>query len=317
MLPIEITQELKSIYRHWSKYTTLPTPQNDFSGIQINPDYEDLFWQFANERMSIWNRKVLENEPRPWTNDPLLQKFIFINVWRELDKQTLHFHKKYAHLRDDFDLWLLNMFAARIFRKIETVEMVGILTPENMEEKHAMCLKAQENGTVLWGSAYKLPSREFNKAFGSGAYDFIVFKAIPILISRISPVIKAYKNKGIQEATEELNKIAGGSFSFIWAELLMDIGYQYPELVDQRKNFYVGPGAAPSVKSLCKKEKNIHAIIDYLVSKQEQRFHNYLTFEGNRVYLTQADVEGLCCEVRKYYNLMTDPNGSRKRLFKG
>jgi hypothetical protein len=44
-------------------------------------------WYWMMERMSIWDRRN-RGEPKPWTDDPILQRFRFCNVFRELDVVT-------------------------------------------------------------------------------------------------------------------------------------------------------------------------------------------------------------------------------------
>ena len=45
------------------------------------------FWYWVNERHSIYLRKAA-GDPRPWTKDPILQRYKFTNVFRELDMGT-------------------------------------------------------------------------------------------------------------------------------------------------------------------------------------------------------------------------------------
>jgi hypothetical protein len=43
---------------------------------------------FMKERHAIWERKVA-GQPKPWTQDPILQSYRFCNVYRELDTVTV------------------------------------------------------------------------------------------------------------------------------------------------------------------------------------------------------------------------------------
>lgn len=46
------------------------------------------FWQFVHERQTIWHRRNILGEFRPWTSDPVLERNFFTNVFRELDPGT-------------------------------------------------------------------------------------------------------------------------------------------------------------------------------------------------------------------------------------
>lgn len=55
---------------------------------ELNPDLVVDFWAFVNERQSIWHRRFVLQQPRPWTSDPVLSQGHFTNVYRWLDPGT-------------------------------------------------------------------------------------------------------------------------------------------------------------------------------------------------------------------------------------
>jgi len=54
------------------------------------------FFAFARERHAVYLRRAA-GQPRPWTQDPVLQRYRFTNVFRELDATTQWFR---THVRD-------------------------------------------------------------------------------------------------------------------------------------------------------------------------------------------------------------------------
>lgn len=46
------------------------------------------FYDWINERHSIWLRRS-RGEPKPWTQDPIMQTYKFTNVFRQLDRGTI------------------------------------------------------------------------------------------------------------------------------------------------------------------------------------------------------------------------------------
>lgn len=81
---------------------------------------KELF-AFIRERHNIYTLKAA-GAPKPWTTDPILQKYKFCNVYRELDTQTKWFAENWrvAHT-DSSDLW----FASLVFRFINWHETCG------------------------------------------------------------------------------------------------------------------------------------------------------------------------------------------------
>ena len=83
---------------------------------------------FARERHRVWLHRqkrvrphpVREGEGMTWTPDPILQKYRFTNVFRELDKTTVWFRKNIREpMRGDVRVMLATV-AFRWFNKIET-----------------------------------------------------------------------------------------------------------------------------------------------------------------------------------------------------
>ena len=48
-------------------------------------DIYDIYWHFAHERNEIFYRKNAGN-PKPWTDDPILQQYKFCNSYRVNDR---------------------------------------------------------------------------------------------------------------------------------------------------------------------------------------------------------------------------------------
>jgi alpha-glutamyl/putrescinyl thymine pyrophosphorylase clade 1 len=74
---------------------------------------KELF-AFMQERHRIYERRAA-GDPKPWTQDPILQRFKFTNVYRELDRVTIWIRE---NIREPFaynpNLWLMLCIARRI-----------------------------------------------------------------------------------------------------------------------------------------------------------------------------------------------------------
>lgn len=97
--------------------------------LKLNPKRVDDLFKFIHERHSIWQKRIRDNAPPPWTSDPILQKFRFCNVYREMDRVTLWIseHWRRPHARDK-DLWFA-MVVARLVNWPDTLEELGYPVP--------------------------------------------------------------------------------------------------------------------------------------------------------------------------------------------
>jgi len=79
--------------------------------------------KFISERMNVWEKKEMKSEP-PYTDDEIISKYRFCNIYRELDRQTIEIHSDLKVLEKDFEAWLLNLVFERMVCKPETVRKV-------------------------------------------------------------------------------------------------------------------------------------------------------------------------------------------------
>jgi len=81
--------------------------------------HADAFFDFARERHEIYLKRS-RGAPLPWTTDPILQRYKFTNVFRELDRTTVWFRENIREpLRNDSRV-LFATVAFRWFNRIET-----------------------------------------------------------------------------------------------------------------------------------------------------------------------------------------------------
>ena len=60
--------------------------------MKIRKEIYDLYWYFAYERQNIFIKKS-NNEPYPWTKDPILDKYKFCNSYRVNDRVSQYLLK--------------------------------------------------------------------------------------------------------------------------------------------------------------------------------------------------------------------------------
>lgn len=296
---MEVPTELKNLYQHWEEHSKISLNQsNKLEGNAIFSAIKS----FISERMRIWEKKSSGESP-PFTKDLILQKFRFCNIYRELDKQTIQIHQSLQEYKDDFDLWLLNLVFQRFVAKPETVEKVGFL---NFEDK---------NNTRVYQSLVDLPSPKFGSAYvfpisiiqksEFNTRELFFTKYLPKRIKEVSNLVKGFENISVNKALELILPKFGFSFKFHWTEVLIDVAYQFPVSINLFEDFYVGPGAKPTLKMFQEKI----TLEDLVVSNLDN--FPFLEFKGVRIPLSAENWEGICCEYRKYKNLKAG-NGRRR-----
>lgn len=85
----------------------------------------DLYWYFASERQQIFEKR-LAGQAAPWTDDPILQKYKFCNVFRATDRVSQYMIRDVCYHTEDCspEDRLFQIVAFRLFSKIETWDAI-------------------------------------------------------------------------------------------------------------------------------------------------------------------------------------------------
>lgn len=302
---IELPHELKTLYRHWPQHVSLK-PQADLYGVVQDKMLADDIVEFVQERMCIWQKKYHGAQP-PYTNDAILATYRFCNVLRELDKQTIEYHTLLNPLRDNFPLWLLNMFYCRMVARPETVHNGGLLSFDKIEnEKLYKQLLASPR--PRYGTPYVFPVSVIMRS-ETPTRELFITRYLPSVMKHIATEIETWQSCSVGDGVDKIIHLFGFNLFFLWTEVLIDVAYQFPEKVNLFGRFPIGPGALPTFKK-------IDAGIDpeCLIEKLAKiYFRSGLTFENVPIILSAENWEGVGCEYRKYTNLKE--GRGRRRLF--
>ena len=94
--------------------------------MKLHPAPVDLFWYWVRERHAIYRRRQA-GEPKPWTEDKILQQYRFTNVFRELDAGTV-WMREHLTKPNEGRPWreiIVNCAWYRLFNLIATGEFLG------------------------------------------------------------------------------------------------------------------------------------------------------------------------------------------------
>ena len=102
---------------------------------------------FIAERLAVQHKKDA-GEPRPWTNDPILDEGKFCHIERERDRTTARIREKWREPHaDNPDLW----FAMRVARRINhwpTLAEIGFPVPWNAEQFLAIMRRVRRTANL-------------------------------------------------------------------------------------------------------------------------------------------------------------------------
>jgi len=302
---MEIPDNLKNLYKHWEYHTIKPNIEEK---VLLNNEVLNQIYPMIIERMKIWEAKQQDKNP-PYTKDPILTRYRFCNVYRELDRQTIEIHTLLKQLQEDFDLWLLNIIFSRMVCNPSTIKRVGFLNYNDKNNK-AVYEKLINLPHPKYGVAYIFPVSLINKVGTKTREEFFCFY-LPKVIKQCAEIIKEFNKVSVTEALKKVLPTFGLNFKFHWTEILIDVAYQYPSYLDLYKQFPVGPGSVPTMKGLS--EEDPETVCQSLIGLDVPEFP-YLTYEGRSVWLSTENWEGIGCEFRKYINLLHGIG--RKRIYR-
>lgn len=306
-LRMELPTQIKDLYRHWDRHV-LPVrePAADPGSVLASPLSMEIL-SFVRERVEIWKHKQSGEVP-PYTTDPILSRYRFCNILRELDRQTMEFHTLLNPLRDDFSLWLLNMFYCRMIARTETIRLTGPLSFD-AQENHAVYERLMASPRPRFGTAYVFPTSTIQRSSMPTRERFLT-EHLSRVMRPIAQRIEGWNKKSVYDGVAEIIPLFGFSHAFLWTEVLIDTAYQFPKRLDLFKQFPVGPGALPTMRRLDSRREPSELVADLAVHCVPLD----LTYEGRPIVLSAENWEGIGCEFRKYTNLK---NGhGRKRLFR-
>ncbi|MBE16836.1 MAG: hypothetical protein CL867_11365 [Cytophagaceae bacterium] len=256
----------------------------------------ERFFDFLNERHLIYLKK-LRGENYPWTDDPILHKYKFTNVFRENDKTTVWFRE---NVREPMRLEPEVALATIIFRWFNLINSGQILLEEdlyrNWDSKHCYEVLEKEDQWVTGAYIIKTPNG-MNKLEG-------VCYCVDQIVNDGNKFMDS-----IYEARHSLHKL--------W-EVLMPYPFMGPfmayEVVTDWRHTWVGetaedimtwgnpgPGAKRGLNRVQGRpvDKNIKSIIN-IQEMQELLDMSPDWLHGQVPSLEMRDIEHTLCEFDKY-----------------
>lgn len=303
---MELPDDLKKLYRHWELYTIPPNRSLTVNQVFTNPKLFTALSAFIGERLSIWKKKVSGEKP-PYTADLILRTYRFCNIFREFDRQTIEFHRLLNPLRDDFPLWLLNMFYCRMVAQPQTIHATGLLSFDD-KENATVYQRLLATPRPRFGTPYVFPVSVILKS-NTPTRELFITQHLPRAIKGVAREISGWNKQSVYAGVQKILPIFRYNLNFLWTETLIDVAYQFPQYLNLFSEFPIGPGSAPTMRRVDAKENPQHLVTQLSCIA----FDTGVTYNGKTLALSAENWEGIGCEFRKYTNLSAGEG--RKRLF--
>lgn len=299
------------------------------------------FWWWINERHKIYLAKK-DKKPWPWTDNKILRKFKFTNVFRQLDRVTEEWTKRYVtilgrgkKLSDGDLLFQCAMF--RLFNWPETYDALYFGMRTNWDMKKAVDIltkRMHEDHEQVFTGAYIIPN--------GGSSDpkiEVICRALDFLYDgRTKEEIEAgkkprrhryaamiRKKPSMRRTVNILQRVPtiGG---FIGYEIACDLRYTrlLHDAYDVGAWANPGPGAIRGVNRLLTgKAKSAGPKPDYnramraLLKMSPQRIKKHVrqTLKANEVKFEMREIEHSLCEFDKYMRVK-NKEGRPRSIYK-
>ena len=299
--------------------------------IDVVEEHLDEFFTTMFERQSIWYKKTILENDRPWTVDPFFAEYKFTNVYRELDRSSQYLIQNILKSETDIYELVFQTMVYRYFNKPDCFKDGHIEMPSyadfNPEKLYQQVLDCREKYYNPWHTAYMSNLVWAKKEpFSRGLLKDLAYcmRLFPIFHENTENIVKMLKDKvtpeKLMKKLEKLPSISG----FMSHELFLDFSYfsKYtPHKIHFDENSYtnVGPGASLGIKlifpSLSPKEQKeaIYTLRDIAEAKLAEIGDFKLIFPYP---ITLHTIEMWCCEFSKYKKMQWGVGKQRSKYGK-
>jgi hypothetical protein len=267
----------------------------------------DAYWKFAGARQAIFHRRAA-GFPAPWTDDPVLQRHKFCNVYRASDRvsQFLIRDVIYSEHAQDFapEDAFLRIVWFRLFSKESTWQALeqtnGALTRRNFNtDRLARQLDAMKQRRSIYTAAFILCA---NKAYGQSSKHRNHLALLEHMFIRGDLGRQLARARSLADIYEALLSypLMG---PFMAYQTAVDLNYS-PHLNFSEDDWVVpGPGAIRGLHKVFSDFGGLapQQLIMSMVDRQEEEFDRLgIQFQdlfGRRLHA--VDCQGLFCETDK------------------
>ena len=287
----------------------------------LSKEVKESFFSFISKRQRIWYNRFILNKPREeWTDDPILKKYKFCNVFRELDRGTQILMKNVLKNKSlSIEEKFLNIAAYRFFNQRWFFDEFGILKDFDKDKFRIKMEAAKKKYGSCFSSAYLIgpnvldPAHKGKIAQVSWALDY----AWKHLDEVFYPALKEKDPHILIKIPQKVLLIG----EFLSYQILLDLIYTGEMAVDDNCPLYVGPGAITGIQYAAKLEKRptMRKCIPYIQELYESQ-SDYVDLwkdiyppkdliyapNKDKYEISWSNIQFSQCEFRKFFRLNTE-----------
>lgn len=266
---------------------------------------------FAIERHSIYLRRAA-GQQFPWTKDPILQKYKFCNIFRELDRTTVWIRENVREpFADNENLWFM-IILARFFNRPECIaDVIEHAWPSDKKwsSKRTLSLlkKRTRTGQLCWNpAAYNIYTP---RVVGTNMSEHICTKVFPVLWKDQNRISTFFESKPSCNEAWELFQLYPSFGTFMSAQIVYDLMHtKYLEDADDTDTWAgCGPGSVRGLNRVLGRDTNYRVNqreIDHdsLISEMSQ-IRRFIKWPNKWPKLSMCDIENVLCEFDKYQRI--------------
>ena len=287
------------------------------------PGVYELYWKFAYERQKAFEARVA-GQPGPWTNDPIIARYKFCNVYRAADRVSQYMIRDvcYNDQPDAPSDRLFQIVAFRIFSNIATWEslrhklghspIIDDLVDGSFER--ALCETKAENRTLYTGAFILCATNAYGRRL-KHLNHVELLKDMFVNRDLGRQILEATSLRYIYDLVHGF-PLMGDFMSY---QIAIDLNYS--DLVNFSENDFTqaGPGAMRGIKKVFIDTNGLSPaqVIMWMVDHQQEEFARLgYDFKGLRGRPLHAiDAQGLFCETDKYCRVaVPDLKSARTRI---
>jgi hypothetical protein len=260
-----------------------------------------FFW-WINERHAIYIKRQ-KGEPWPWTRDPILQKYKFTNVFRQLDAETLAFNERMAKVKGSRAEKLYHMIAFRAFNRHQTYDRLlrvkdGLHNPRKMKK---ILHREADRGMQIFTGAYIIT----NAGQNASKIDLMA-DALAVQYRARHRIWEHMQKDGTMEGCTRILRAYPMQGPFTAYEVICDMRYQEGMLdkaPDRKTWANLGPGARRGINRIVsgKKKPNVFRTTEEYVEFMVELLKTSPQFRAKHVPpMEMREIEHSLCEFDKW-----------------
>ena len=292
-------------------------------------DEIDRFWKFVFERHSIWNKRFILEEKYPWTDDPILRKHKFTNIYRELDPGTQYSIQNIMEQDLPKSDRVFNVMMYRLMCNIDTfdgwsvvedgVRRIRTVDEFNEQEFNSYLKEIYDTGYPVFGNAYLISPYS---SMGS-PYKYENVSRLFGLLKRnfVTLTRTLFSATSFEGCYKAINKHYGFG-PFLAYQVCVDLTYPLSReggrgiLPFSQDNWaMLGPGAKRGFSRVSSNHDQLGGL-RALRAQQREEFHrlelDFPFLRGEDINL--ANLQNCFCEFHKYRSLQMG-TGKAQRIY--